>query len=91
MSGEFQSVKTKGRKWPAAVLCGLAWGVAVAVALYAIALWLLIRPLASSVADGWVDAVNGEPAGVAEEPAAAPEDRRRIEIRPPVVRRKPDR
>ena len=68
----FQSVKTKGRKWPAAVLRGLAWGVAVAVALYAIALWLLLRPLASSVADGWVDAVNGEPAGVAEEPAAAP-------------------
>ena len=55
------------------VLRGLAWGLAIAVTLYAVALWLLLRPLASSVADGWVDAVNGEPAGVPEEPDAAPD------------------
>lgn len=59
-----------GRKRLAAVLRGLAWGVAIAAALYAIALWLLLRPLASSVADGWIDAVDNEPAGAAEEPAA---------------------
>ena len=59
-----------GRKRLAAVLRGLAWGVAIAAALYAIALWLLLRPLASSVADDWIDAVDNEPAGAAEEPAA---------------------
>ena len=54
------------------VLRGLAWGLAIAVALYAVALWLLLRPLASSVADGWIDAVDNEPAGAA---ATAPAPR----------------
>lgn len=52
------------------VLRGLAWGVGISVALYAIALWLLFRPLASSIGDGLVDVIDNEPAGV-EAPATA--------------------
>ena len=63
-----------GRKWPAAVLRGLAWGVAIAAALYVVALWLLFRPLASSVAEDWVETINNEPAGVAEDPATPPDE-----------------
>ena len=58
------------------VLRGLAWGVGIAIALYAIALWLLFRPLASSIGDGLVDVINNEPAGVADSATAssAPEE-----------------
>ena len=56
-------MKTRGRKWPAVVLRGLAWGVAVAGALYAVALWLLLRPIASSIGEGLADVIDNEPAG----------------------------
>lgn len=58
------------------VLRGLAWGVCIAVALYAIALWLLFRPFASSIGDGLADVIDNEPAGVAAPATAssAPEE-----------------
>jgi hypothetical protein len=59
-------MKTTAKKTFASVLRGLAWGVGIAAAFYAIALWLLIRPLASSIGDGLVDVINNEPAGVAD-------------------------
>ena len=58
-------MKTTARKTFASVLRGLAWGVGIAAALYAIALWVLIRPFASSIGDGLADVIDNEPAGVA--------------------------
>ena len=58
-------MKTTARKTLASVLRGLAGGVGIAVALYAIALWVLIRPFASSIGDGLADVIDNEPAGVA--------------------------
>ena len=64
-------IKTTTKKTFASVLRGLAWGVGIAAALYAVALWMLIRPLASSIGDGLVDVINNEPAGVAAPATAA--------------------
>jgi len=58
-------MKPRAKNPFASVLRGLAWGVGIAAALYAIALWLLFRPLASSIGDGLSDVINNEPAGVA--------------------------
>ncbi len=59
-------MKATAKKTFVSVLRGLAWGVGIAIALYAIALWLLFRPFASSIGDGLVDVINNEPAGVAD-------------------------
>ena len=58
-------MKATAKKTFVSVLRGLAWGVCIAVALYAIALWVLIRPFASSIGDGLADVIDNEPAGVA--------------------------
>ena len=70
-------MKTTARKTLASVLRGLAWGVGIAAALYAVALWLLFRPFASSIGDGLADVIDNEPAGVADPAtvASAPEPR----------------
>ena len=65
-------MKTTARKTLASVLRGLAWGVGIAAALYAVALWLLFRPLASSIGGGLADVIDNEPAGVANPATAAP-------------------
>ena len=64
-------MKPTARKTFASVLRGLAWGVGIAAALYAVALWLLFRPLASSVGDGLADVIDNEPAGVADPATSA--------------------
>lgn len=65
-------MKTTAKNTFASVLRGLAWGVGIAAALYAIALWLLFRPLASSIGGGLADVIDNEPAGVANPATAAP-------------------